>query len=107
MTRIERQNGIIQKQEQKLKRIEIILIGKEVKIEKPEDNNHVAGSPGQNAGAGDQRKRERVQSSKQIDRGSKEKGRRVGETTAKSVTPKKSLIVRKKKKVKEDIGPRL
>lgn len=72
---------------------------------KPRDCNHFEGSPDQIAGAGDQRKREGVQSSKQFDRRSKKEDQGVGGTTGESVTQKKSTVVRKKKRVKEAIGP--
>ncbi len=74
---------------------------------KPRDCNHIEGNSDQNAGPGDQRKREGVQSSTQPDRRFKKEGQRVGGETAESVTPKKALVVNKKKRVKEEIVFRL
>ena len=54
-----------------------------------------------------QRKREGVRSSIQLDRRFKKEDKRVGGTTADLVTPKKSTVVRKKKRIEEVIGPRL
>lgn len=83
------------------------LSGEGSRDRKPGGCNHVEGSPDKNAGTSDQRKRGHFQYSKQIDRRSKKEDQRVGGETAESVTPKKSTVVRKKKRVKEDIGPRL
>ena len=73
----------------------------------PGDCNHIEGSPDQNVGAGGQRKGEDIRSPKQLDRRFKKEDQRVGGKTGQSVTPEKPPVIRRKKKVKETLGPRL